>query len=126
MRTVGSYQAKSHLPRLLRHVGAGERITITRHGVPVAILAPPDSKSTPRRKAGRSGSQPRGDAAAELRWLARHGDKYAGQWVALDGNRLIAHGTNARQIHEAARRRKGKLPLVVQVEPAPKLPFGGW
>jgi prevent-host-death family protein len=41
MRTVGSYEAKTHLPRLLEEVAAGEEITITKHGVPVAVLVPP-------------------------------------------------------------------------------------
>jgi prevent-host-death family protein len=37
----GAYEAKTHLPRLLREVADGETITITRHGVPVALLVPP-------------------------------------------------------------------------------------
>lgn len=41
MRTVGSYEAKTHLPRLLKEVAGGEEITITKHGVPVAVLVPP-------------------------------------------------------------------------------------
>ena len=41
MRTVGAYEAKTHLPNLLNRVAKGERITITKHGVPVAILVPP-------------------------------------------------------------------------------------
>ena len=41
MRTVGSYEAKTHLPALLDCVAQGEHITITRHGVPVALLVPP-------------------------------------------------------------------------------------
>ena len=40
MRRIGSYEAKTHLPRLLDEVAAGETITITKHGVPVAVLAP--------------------------------------------------------------------------------------
>ena len=40
MATVGSYEAKTHLPRLLKRVAAGERITITHRGVPVAVLVP--------------------------------------------------------------------------------------
>lgn len=42
METIGSYEAKTHLPKLLERVSKGERITITRHGVPVAVLLPPD------------------------------------------------------------------------------------
>jgi prevent-host-death family protein len=41
MQTVGSYEAKTHLPALLDRVAKGERITITRHGVPVAMIVPP-------------------------------------------------------------------------------------
>ena len=40
MTTVGSYEAKTHLPRLLKRVANGESITITKHGVAVAILIP--------------------------------------------------------------------------------------
>ena len=42
METVSSYEAKTHLPRLLRRVSLGEKIMITRHGIPVAVLYPPD------------------------------------------------------------------------------------
>ncbi len=41
METVGAYEAKTHLSKLLERVIKGERITITKHGVPVAILQPP-------------------------------------------------------------------------------------
>ncbi|MGI8971893.1 MAG: type II toxin-antitoxin system Phd/YefM family antitoxin [Dehalococcoidia bacterium] len=40
MTTVGSYEAKTHLPQLLERVARGEKITITKHGVPVAMLVP--------------------------------------------------------------------------------------
>ena len=40
MAEVGSYEAKTHLPRLLERVARGERITITKHGIPIALLVP--------------------------------------------------------------------------------------
>ena len=40
MREVGSYQAKTHLPELLKAVEMGEEITITRRGRAVARLVP--------------------------------------------------------------------------------------
>ena len=40
MAEIGAYEAKTHLSRLLDRVARGERITITRHGVPVADLVP--------------------------------------------------------------------------------------
>ena len=42
MSTVGAYEAKTHLSKLLDRVAKGERIVITRHGHPVAVLSPPD------------------------------------------------------------------------------------
>ncbi len=41
METIGAYEAKTHLPKLLERVLKGEQITITKHGVPIAILQPP-------------------------------------------------------------------------------------
>ncbi|MFI5454801.1 MAG: type II toxin-antitoxin system Phd/YefM family antitoxin [Isosphaerales bacterium] len=40
METVGSFEAKTHLPQLLERVARGEEITITKHGKPVARLVP--------------------------------------------------------------------------------------
>lgn len=41
MRQVGAYEAKTHLPRLLDEVASnGESITITKHGLAVAVLGP--------------------------------------------------------------------------------------
>ncbi len=40
MSTCGVYEAKTKLSKLLARVARGERITITRHGVPVAVLGP--------------------------------------------------------------------------------------
>lgn len=40
MITVGSYEAKTHLAALLDKVEKGERVTITRNGVPVAVMGP--------------------------------------------------------------------------------------
>jgi prevent-host-death family protein len=37
MRSVGSYEAKTHLPELLERAGRGEKILITRRGTPVAL-----------------------------------------------------------------------------------------
>lgn len=46
MRSVGAYEAKTHLAELLNRVTKGETITITRHGHPVAVLAPPAKRNT--------------------------------------------------------------------------------
>jgi prevent-host-death family protein len=41
MTTVGAFEAKTHLPKLLARVENGESIIITRHGKEVARLIPP-------------------------------------------------------------------------------------
>jgi prevent-host-death family protein len=40
MEAVGAFDAKTHLSALLDRVAKGERITITRHGIPAAMLVP--------------------------------------------------------------------------------------
>jgi len=44
MSSVGSYEAKTHLPSLLDRVAKGEQITITKHGVPIAKIVPISDK----------------------------------------------------------------------------------
>lgn len=43
---VGAYEAKTHFSELLEKVEAGEEITITKHGTPVARLIPIKPKLT--------------------------------------------------------------------------------
>ena len=49
MQTVGSFEAKTHLAALLDRAANGERITITKHGVPVAMLVPVAAPVKPKR-----------------------------------------------------------------------------
>lgn len=51
IKTVGAFEAKTHLSRLLDAVASGERVVITRHGKPVAELSPP-KKGKQRAKFG--------------------------------------------------------------------------
>jgi len=41
MESIDAYEAKTHLSKLLESVIKRERITITKHGVEVAVLKPP-------------------------------------------------------------------------------------
>ena len=43
MKTVGAFDAKTHLNELLQRASKGETIQITRRGIPVAKLSPHDS-----------------------------------------------------------------------------------
>ena len=42
MKTIGTFEAKTHLNELLQKVSKGETIRITRRGIPVAKLVPAD------------------------------------------------------------------------------------
>ena len=44
---VGSFEAKTHLSALLERVANGEKITITKHGKPIAKLVPVDPVELP-------------------------------------------------------------------------------
>jgi prevent-host-death family protein len=48
--TIGAYEAKTHLSELLEKVEAGEEITITRHGAPVAKLVPVKRGASPEER----------------------------------------------------------------------------
>lgn len=43
MASVSATDARASLPELLNRVAAGEEVTVTRHGQPVAVMVRPDS-----------------------------------------------------------------------------------
>ena len=69
---------------------------------------------------------PINDRREELLWLANHSGPYADQWVALDGSRLIAHGTELATVSAAAHAAGVDRPLLTHLPPDGELPFGGW
>ncbi len=40
MISIGAYEVKTHLSRILERVSQGETVVITKHGEPVALLKP--------------------------------------------------------------------------------------
>lgn len=54
MKTIGAFEAKTHLNELLRRAFKGETIQITRRGVPMAKLTPPDAESEPASRVAES------------------------------------------------------------------------
>jgi prevent-host-death family protein len=44
MQTIGAFAAKTHFSAILEEVEKGERVTITKHGRPVARLVPITSR----------------------------------------------------------------------------------
>lgn len=81
MKTVGVYEAKTHLARLLDEVEKGECITITRHGKPVAVLKAPEGEP---------------DANAErlraIEAIREFGRQHRGALAGLDIKELINEG----------------------------------
>ncbi|MCI0392332.1 MAG: DUF5678 domain-containing protein [Acidobacteria bacterium] len=65
------------------------------------------------------------DPAPSRRWMNEHAQEYGGQWVALDGDRLIAHGENADEVFAAADADGAYLPLVTYIPPADAPHFAG-
>lgn len=51
-----------------------------------------------------------------MRWIAEHRCEYGGQWVALDGYRLIAHSSSHDEVWTAALADGALLPMITFVE----------
>jgi predicted DNA-binding antitoxin AbrB/MazE fold protein len=62
----------------------------------------------------------------EQEWLNEHEHEYRGEWVALDGNVLLSHGSDAVAVRDAARRKTNQIPLFVRIPEEPELPSAGW
>jgi hypothetical protein len=58
-------------------------------------------------------------------WIREHRQEYGGQWVALDGDRLIAQGLVSDDVFRAAEADGVRLPFVTYIEPADAPPFMG-
>ncbi len=62
----------------------------------------------------------------EDEWLAKHRDKYAGQYVALDGDTLLAHGKSLKEVGLKARKLGCSHALLIFVEDKNTLPYVGF
>ena len=69
------------------------------------------------------GSRRRPDSTPAMEWLRLHSKEYGGQWVALDGSRLIVHGLGAMEVYTAVEADGAYLPMINYIEPADALPF---
>lgn len=84
MSTVGSVEAKTKLAELLDKVEAGETVTITRHGKPVAQLVPVKTENEQKRlralvaeiKRTRVGRDRGAGPGTTIKELIRAGRKY--------------------------------------------------
>ena len=88
----------------------------------LTAVAPQDLPLTPRLVRR---TQPPKDRTAEYQWMTQHRDEYAGQWVALDGDRLLAHNLEYEPVVAAARAAGVTDALILLVEASDALPFVG-
>ena len=67
------------------------------------------------------------DRTSEMNWIEENRSAYADQWVALEGNRLIAAGIDPLRVFGAAKAAGIETPFVVHVLAGDPLPFlPGW
>ena len=60
------------------------------------------------------------------KWLDENGEKYMNQWVSLDGDKLIAHSEDGREVYRIAKEKGVKIPFVHFIQEEPKAYWGGW
>ncbi len=58
------------------------------------------------------------------KWLDDHSAEYINQWVCLEGDRLIAHGSDALEVHRKAKESGIAIPFVHHI--VPEVHMGGW
>lgn len=68
---------------------------------------------------------PTPDPEQSRRWIAAHRAEYARQWVALDGDRLIAAGATEAKVADAAEKDGAYLPLIGYIPHPDELTFIG-
>jgi Family of unknown function (DUF5678) len=66
------------------------------------------------------------DRSREMAWIAAHQEEYAGQWVVLDGDRLIGHGDDPLPIVEKARQEGIDRPLIMHLRKETGPFMGAW
>lgn len=59
------------------------------------------------------------------KWLAENREKYMNEWVCLEGDKLIAHGTDALEVDRRAKESGIEAPFLEHIVEE-KHPFGGW
>jgi hypothetical protein len=62
----------------------------------------------------------------ERAWLEAHGDEFLDQWVVLEADQLVAHGTDARIVYNEARAKGIGTPYLVHVTQKADPYVGGW
>jgi hypothetical protein len=80
-------------------------------------VKPPRDKRVP--------SKPMPDRTSERQWVKDHKHEYAGQWVALEGDRLVAASFVQQEVWDAVDATSPNPPLVLRIPSPDDLPYIG-
>jgi hypothetical protein len=70
---------------------------------------------------------PSRDRSREMRWIRDNRAEFAGQWVVVEGDRLIAADADGHKAFASAKAAGVDTPFLVHVLPPDELPFvPGW
>lgn len=61
-----------------------------------------------------------------LEWIKSHREEYAGQYVALAGDRLVGSGRTIREAHEQAKEKGYSKPFLVRITSEHETLCAGW
>ena len=59
------------------------------------------------------------------KWLDEHAAEYMNQWVCLEGDRLIAHSADGKDLYQKAKDAGIEIPFIHHIVDE-SVPFGGW
>lgn len=62
----------------------------------------------------------------EMHWLSEHSREYIGQWVALDGDKLISHNEDLGKVFDEAQAQGVPSPFTAFMEDPDQPTMGGW
>lgn len=61
-----------------------------------------------------------------MEWIKAHREEYAGQYVALEGDRLVGAGRSIREANEQAKEKGFKNPFLVRITSEHETLSAGW
>ena len=111
-----------------------EKLTVTSFLVEQLELDRKERISTPKSENGHAVDsrvpatleEPDPDRRREYAWLKEHRDEYAGQYVALSGDELVAQAPSLKELYKLVNEIGAYRPFFVRIEAKDEPPFGGW
>ena len=61
-----------------------------------------------------------------LAWVREHRSEYLGQWVVLDGDRLISNGTDGGLVYDEAKAAGIETPFLIHIVEEEEPFYAGW